>query len=247
MNPHIPTLRGLIDRRILVNFRVRPDAVAKLLPSPFRPKLVHGWAMAGICLIRLKRVRPTCFPLVMGLSSENAAHRIAVEWFEDGRTQEGVFIPRRDTSSRLQALTGDCLFPGIHCHSDFDVNEAGDDFSLAMQSSDQATTIQLKARLGNSWNPDSIFTSLSEASAFFERGAVGYSATKDTRRWDGLELRTDSWKVAPLDVLDVRSSYFMDAGRFPAGAIEFDCALLMREARHEWRVLKSMHQTEDIP
>ena len=42
-----PVIRGLIDRRILVNFRVVPDVLARLLPAPFRPKLVNSAGMAG--------------------------------------------------------------------------------------------------------------------------------------------------------------------------------------------------------
>ena len=42
------------------------------------------------------------------------------------------------------------------------------------------------------------------------------------------------WKVEPLAMSSVRSSYFDDATVFPAGSIEFDCALLMRGIEHEW-------------
>src|SRR3954454_20999339 len=102
----IPVIRGLIDRRILVNFRVDPDVLTKILPAPFRPKLVNGAGMAGVCLIRLKQIRPRFVPPFLGISSENAAHRIAVEWDDDGECRAGVFIPRRDTSSRLNTLAG---------------------------------------------------------------------------------------------------------------------------------------------
>ena len=73
------SVRGVIARRLLVNFRVRPEALAHLLPEPFRPKLVGGVGMAGICLIRLEKVRPLGLPGFIGVASENAAHRIAVE------------------------------------------------------------------------------------------------------------------------------------------------------------------------
>jgi hypothetical protein len=76
----IPVIRGVIDRRILVNYRVDPNVLARLLPAPFRPKVVHGVGLVGICLIRLKKVRPTFLPSWLGISSENAAHRVAVEW-----------------------------------------------------------------------------------------------------------------------------------------------------------------------
>jgi hypothetical protein len=49
----LPVIRGVIDRRILVNYRVAPEVLAKTLPPPFRPKLYNGHGVAGICLIRL--------------------------------------------------------------------------------------------------------------------------------------------------------------------------------------------------
>jgi hypothetical protein len=58
LNLRIPVVRGVIARRLLVNFRVKAEIVERLLPPPFRPKLVCDWAMAGICLIRLERLRP---------------------------------------------------------------------------------------------------------------------------------------------------------------------------------------------
>jgi Uncharacterized conserved protein (COG2071) len=75
----IPVIRGLIDRRILVNYHVDPGVMASLLPPPFRPKVVHGVGMVGICLIWLWKVRPAFLPSWLGISSENAAHRSAIE------------------------------------------------------------------------------------------------------------------------------------------------------------------------
>src|SRR5262249_7349942 len=37
-----PPLRALMERRILVNYRVDPDLLAAALPPPFRPVLVDG-------------------------------------------------------------------------------------------------------------------------------------------------------------------------------------------------------------
>jgi hypothetical protein len=107
----LPLIRGVIDRRILVNYRVDPAVLAATLPPPFRPKLHRGYGMVGICLIRLRGVRPRFVPSWLGISSENAAHRSAVEWDEGGRVREGVYIRRRDTSSRLNALAGGRVFP----------------------------------------------------------------------------------------------------------------------------------------
>src|SRR5690349_6638726 len=109
----LPVIQGVIDRRILVNYRVDPQVLAKILPPPFRPQVIHDSAMAGICLIRLRNVRPRGFPAWLGIGSENAAHRVAVEWDEGSQLRTGVYVLRRDTSSRLNILAGGRAFPGV--------------------------------------------------------------------------------------------------------------------------------------
>ena len=231
---HVPIIQGLIDRRILANYRVEPAALAKLLPSMFRPKLVSGFGMAGICLIRLKHVRPKFLPLNVGIGSENAAHRIAVEWEAAGRRMEGVYVPRRDTSSRLNSFFGGRFFPGEQHHATFRVNETNDDFNVVVDSDDERTHLSISARLSKKLPQTSVFPSLPDASDFFARGSVGYSATSGSGRYDGMELRCKNWSVSPLDVSHMRSSFFENGELFPPDSIHFDCALLMRGIEHEW-------------
>ena len=230
----IPVIQGVIDRRILVNYRVDPAVLARLLPPPFRPKLIHGTGMAGVCLIRLQHVRPRFVPSWLGISSENAAHRIAVEWDEGGESREGVYIPRRDTSSRLNALAGGRLFPGVHRHARFEVREHGDHYRVAVHGDDDRTHLAVEGVATSELPASSIFRSLAEASEFFRRGSLGYSATATPGLFDGLELRTFDWRVRPLAITAVESSFFGDRGTFPAGSAELDCALLMRGVEHQW-------------
>lgn len=235
----IPTIIGTIDRRILINYQVDKDVLSKYLPAPFRPKLVNDKGIVGICLIRLKNIRPKGLPKTVGISSENGAHRIAVEWKENGQTKEGVFIPRRDTSSKLNSLVGGRIFPGVHHFASFTVNEENGNYSVEFTSDDE-TFLSIKAEETNNWNADSIFDSLKWASAFFEKGAIGYSPDKIGETYDGLELKTYEWKVTPLIVSEVRSSFFEDETIFPKGSVKFDNALLMKTIKHEWKSLNEI-------
>jgi len=230
----IPVIRGVIERRILVNYRVDPAVLSPLLPAPFRPKLIHGFGMVGICLIRLKRIRPTFLHPWLGISSENAAHHMAVEWDEDGTTRQGVYIPRRDTNSWLNALAGGRIFPGVHHHARFLVSETDDRLNAALRSDDGAICVSLRAHRSGRLPASSVFASLDEASAFFQAGSLGYSAISDPSRFDGLELRCLNWRVEPLEMNELQSSFFDDRSLFPLGSIEFDSALLMRGIEHEW-------------
>jgi hypothetical protein len=230
----IPVVRGVIDRRILVNYRVDPSVLAPILPAPFRPKIIHGIGMVGICLIRLKKIRPAFLPSWLGISSENAAHRTTVEWDDNGAVREGVYVRRRDTNSWLNASAGGRLFPGIHHHATFTIEEASERYSVALRSDDGVTSMSVRGRRTDKLPSSSVFRSLEEASAFFQAGSLGYSATPDPLRFQGLELRCLNWQVEPLEVEEVRSSFFEDESLFPKDLIEFDCALLMRSIKHEW-------------
>lgn len=230
----IPTIRGIIDRRILANFRIDAACMAAALPAPFRPLLHRGWAVGGICLIRLKRVRPNFLPLPWGLQSENAAHRIAVEWDDAGQTKQGVYIPRRDTNSHLNSLAGGTIFPGVHHFAKFTVVETAQQFAVTMNSVDDSAKVHVAGSVSNDFPTSSIFATLAEASAFFERGSLGYSDTKTSGVYDGLELNCIDWKAESLNVDAIESSYFLASERFPPGSVEFDCALLMRGIDHRW-------------
>ena len=236
----IPIIRGIIDRRVLVNFRVAPEILSRVCPSPFRPQIVNGFGVAGICLIRLKQIRPRVLPSFLGISSENAAHRIAVQWDADGRTHTGVFVPRRDTSSRLNAFVGGRIFPGIHNLAHFDVRETESDYRIAMKSIDGSAHLAVSGKVSAAMPRDSIFSTIAECSKFFEAGSVGYSPAAATHQFDGLELRSVNWHVQPLDVAHVQSSFFDECNTFPDGSVVFDNALLMRGIDHEWHSRASM-------
>ncbi|MEO6732457.1 MAG: DUF2071 domain-containing protein [Ferruginibacter sp.] len=230
----IPILQGIIDWRILANYTADPNVIGKMLPSSFRPKIYKGKAIVGICLIRLKNIRPKGFPGFIGIASENGAHRIAVEWTENNERKEGVFIPRRDTSSLLNSFSGGRLFPGRHFHAKFDVKEGMGHYHIAFRSSD-GTTIAIDGDKTALLNSDSIFENLENASKFFEGGAVGYSPNgNNTLRYDGLKLKTFNWKVEPLNITLIKSSFFENERLFPKGSIKFDNALLMTQIKHEW-------------
>jgi hypothetical protein len=186
-------------------------------------------------LIRLENIRPTRFPRMLGLSSENAAHRIAVLWDDADGTHEGVYIPRRDTGSLMNHLVGGRLFPGEHQRATFVVEDVDDRIALAMRSADGQVQVEVAGRMTAELPATSIFRTVAEASAFFEPGSVGYSATASGRRLDGVVLKTHSWSVAPLAVERVSSTYFADETVFPAGTVTFDCALIMRNIAHEWQ------------
>ena len=206
-------MKGQLERRILVNYRVDPDVLRSVLPAPFKPAVIDGYGIAGICLIRLR---------TYGVTHENAAHRIAVE--------SGVYVPRRDTSSRLVALLGGRVFPGWQHRARFTVDEsAPGQYRVEVRSREGDVAITVAAHAADRVMPGSVFATVEEASAFFREAPVGYSATPEAGVYDGVALTADRWAIAPLQLDEVRSSFF---DRLPTA--EPDSAFLMADLRTTW-------------
>lgn len=240
MKLNIPAVRGVMERRILINYRVDPLVLGRLIPAPFRVRRVRCWGVAGICLIRLRQSRPKGLPARLGFTSENAAYRFAVEWEENGVIRSGVYIPIRHTNFWLNALAGGRLFPGAHALSKFDVRESEDLLKLELRTRAADQDLKLICRKTNRWPEDSVFANEADASEFFRNGGVGYSQTPRPDRFEGVELHPDEWRTDPLSVEHLDSRYFENPKLFPAGSIHFDSALLMRDIAHEWRSLPEL-------
>ncbi len=240
MKLRVAAIRAVMDRRILINYRVDPLILGRLVPPPLRVKRVHCWGVAGVCLIRLRHARPRGLPAALGFESENAAIRIAVEWDEAGQTREGVYIPVRYTNSRLNASAGGRLFPGPQSLARFAVHETAGLHKIEMRTPDPGHELKVLCREADDWPAHSLFANLEEVSGFFRRAGRGYSPAGTPSRLEGVQLRPASWNITPARVEHLDAPYFTDPERFPPGSIQFDSALLMRNIDHEWRRLPTL-------
>lgn len=225
----LDTLRGRMRRRLLLTYRVDPDVARAIIPAPFRPQLVDGSAVAGICLIALTRLRPGWFRPEIGISTENTAHRFAVEWDEDGTTRTGVYVTERHSSGMIPVLGGGRLFPGMQHRARFDVEESDTRFRVRMRADDAAVTADLE--VADRWD-STLFPTMQEASDFYRSGAIGWSPRRGGGAAEGVELTASRWAVQAVRVNEVASSFF---DGLPPGSAVFDSALVMRDLPVVWR------------
>jgi hypothetical protein len=228
----IRAIDSVIERRLLVNYRVAPQRVAELLPAPFRPQLVNGYAVAGVCFLRLGRARPARLPGAAGLTSENVAHRFAVEWDDAHGCQAGVWVPRRETSSRIAAAAGGHAFPGAYHLARFQVTESGGAISIQVRSHDGHVSLAARATPAETFM-SMLFPTLDDATDFFRRGSLGLSPS-GAHGVDGICLQAASWAARPVVLSQMRSSLFDDPAIFPGGTCELDSAMLMTNIAARW-------------
>jgi hypothetical protein len=170
----------------------------------------------------------------MGMSSENAAHRVAVEWEAASGLRDGVFIPQRNTESMFNQALGGRVFPGVFSRSRFEVKENSDSVSIRIVDEEGIDQVRFAGDLAEGHEAHSLFATLDEAANFFSLGATGYSLCRDGRNFEGMELRSLSWRISPMRMREAYSRWFSNSELFPSGSVEFDCALVMRNIPHEW-------------
>lgn len=252
-------MSGTIERRLLVNYRVDPEALLPLLPDGLVPIDVQGSAIAGICMLRLTQVRPKGLPSAIGVTMESAAHRIGVQWTgSDGGLRTGVYIPVRHTASLAGALAGGRIFPGVHERADFTVTDEaaatgavdGARVEVAFSAAD-GTQVDVRSTSTTEW-ASAAFPDFSDAKQFFRCAPIGWSprrgATMDTERQgridaeriEGVSMEADMTGATPIALSSVRSTFFDRLG----GAAELDSALVLRRVAVEWTALSGADDAE---
>ncbi len=236
----LPTLEGIIARRVLLNFRADAEVARRLVPAPLEVVTHNGFAVVGVCLIRLEQLRPRGFPAQLGLSSENMAHRIAIRYPSGRERKDGVFIWRRETDQRWITLLGGRLFPGVHGRGEFRVTENDHALSFDVHTEHREADVSLHADLLTAWEASSLFRTFPEVCEFFRKGECGFSCSLRSGKLEGIRLRTLKWEMIPLRVASVHSSFYQNPERFPPGSVAFDCGVVMRSIPHEWHELDSV-------
>ncbi|MFD1737574.1 DUF2071 domain-containing protein [Bacillus salitolerans] len=235
------TMNGIIKRRLLINYQLDPKIAVNLLPKPFSPKLIKGKAIIGVCLIRLEKVRPSLMSSIpFGISSENAAHRMAVEWVEEDTIKEGVYIFRRDTNSKINTVVGGRFFPGIHNYANIKVSELNERVEFSLASQDKEVEIYISGSQSEEMDQMSVFTSINEISDFFKSGSDGYSPTQIEGCYQGLCLQTDDWNMSPFKVEKLKVTYLQNRLKIPSESLQFDSVVIMRNVHHKWKSLNDI-------
>jgi hypothetical protein len=229
-----PAVRGVIERRILVNYRLDVGALDAVLPEPFRGREVgeSGKGIGSVCLMKVGDARLRFAPSAVGLSVETVTHRVSAERRKNGETENCVYVPRREVSSRFCAAVGERLLPAELNQADFRVVERDGVWRIRVDCGDEYAAVEVHDTDRDEMEEGSVFESVESASEFFCEAGMRYSPSGD--RYEGVELCPREWGMKPVDVTELRSSFFEKLGAEP------DSAFRMEGIEHEWRPRRSV-------
>ncbi len=226
-----PTIRGFVERRLLVNYRVDLETLDKALPAPFRAREVGDTreGMGSVCFTQVEDARPSLFPSGMGTTVEAVTHRVSAELRLEGEpTAEHCFyVPQREVSSRLQAIVGRRLLPTKMEQAEITTEENGDGCLVLVEDGIEKVGFEVRETDTDEVDEDSVFYSVESARVFLCEGGVEYSRSGGS--YGGLNCCQDGGEMVPVEVTRARSSYFEKMG----GVL--DSAFVIAETEHEWQ------------
>lgn len=225
---------SLVDRQLLINFRMDPAIVRQFLPVGVEPRVIHGFAIGGICVVRLNKRK--LGPLIRIRESENVAHRFAIcppaATSHESQASSCVYVCRAHTSSRWNSFLGNRILAGRYHRANIDVEESPEVIRVKMTSRDKSSQLSFSGVTGCGHPMESIFSSIGEALRFLEQCSIRRAIESRSSGSNGISHRV-SWKqLVPLRTQGLETSFFYDESRFPAGSIEFDSAFILRSREH---------------
>jgi hypothetical protein len=224
---------GRMARRLLVNWRVPIDAARNALPvggERLRPRAIGGFAVVGLCLVRLDHLRPAGLPAWVGLASENLAIRMGVEWDTTDGPRGGVLVMHRETSSLANQVVAKRMGFGVH-HPGRIVVREDRHFSEINAWGKRGEHSHAHVVTARSIPNASVFKCMEHAESFFRGGETGYSPSMTPGVWNGLHLHLHWWSLQPMHVVAAGSAHI---DRLFGGTAEVDSAFIMRDIPHTW-------------
>lgn len=226
--PSIGDIVGTIRRRLLVNAWADPDEVESHLPTGLRPHVGStGGVIVGCCMIEIADIRPWPLPAAAGVDVRAAAHRISVDVGPESAPRTAVYVPGRNTDSKLTIAAGGRVFPGVHKSARVSVKDETDELSWSISNysnGGSAFDITTTADLSNA-APAS-----SEVAEIVIGTTLGLSPGHRTTTLEAVQMVTATSDAEIVVLADLESSFI---GGF-ASAEETD-TLLMTDVGVIWR------------
>lgn len=240
--PSIPFETNTVwEEAVAVNFRVRPDALRRVVPEPFELDLYDGWGFVSLTASRLKDFGLGVLPAILRANFYQATYRAHVAFTDfRGRRTRGYYFVRSETNSRLLSLAANMLpeFRGHHC-STWPIFFAtqGPNLLLSVDSGlDPAGKVVLVLDVANplaGMPGTSVFPSVALAREYLVDAYDAFAWHADTGEVLILRIDRGDWDIRIVEPVDHYLGYFAD-GPFPAGSAELDSVFHFRNVPYRW-------------
>lgn len=231
-------VRTVFRHCALANFRIEPDALARVLPEPLEPALAHGRAWLSVVIAEMEKLRPVGVPRALGFTYNQIVYRAVVDC--DGR--RGVHFLRSDADSRIMCLGGNLMSFFRFNHGKVDIRPTPsrlrvDANSRAPRPVVVSAEFDLAATSGD-LPASSVFGSMDESKRFLVELFDAFAPRSGGNAVDLVSIERNDWAVRVVPNTGIYS--FMGPDGPFGSAAELDSVFVVDDLHYRWSRLRTL-------
>jgi hypothetical protein len=203
--PFFRSVKAHMDERLIFNFRIRPDDLAKKLAAPWlTPQVVNGWSAVSFCILRLSRLAVVPVPPIIPFETLSCAYRIGVLDHSEGDPKPSVYVTERWADLALAAklapwilLDSVPVIRGTTAHSNTGID-------IDFQYFDNTQLFAASAQPAAAFRSD-LFDSVDAFASFIKAGVSSYAPSLYAGAFTKVDLLKEDTTYSPLQA-DIRYS-----------------------------------------
>lgn len=190
--------------RYIFNFRMKPEVLAKHLPSDFlKPQVVNGWSMMSFCILKLDRITISPIPPIIRFRTLSCAYRAGIIDHSKEVPEPSVWITDRNANLRMISLFSPLLIrdyvPRIDAaighdkthgdvHTQFSFKDGQHYFSAHAKVADDSFTMNSE-----------VFNNVDEFAKFIKAGVSSYTPSSKRGYLTAVDLVKEDVVYEALD------------------------------------------------
>jgi uncharacterized protein YqjF (DUF2071 family) len=225
----------------LVNFRMAPETLARVLPPPLEPDVYRGQAFLSVVIAEMEQMRPAFMPPALGITYQQVVYRAVVRCGD----QRGVHFLRSDADNPLMVVMGNLLsFFRFHEARVVRASGAGlHHFDLVAASGDHAdihATFDV-GRGSRAVPASSVFPDIDKAQRFLVELYTAFRPSSDGATMSSVDIERGRWHIRMVDAPRARFDLMDGSHPFPAGSTTLDSVIYVEDIEYLWHTVK--HRT----
>lgn len=247
VGPHIPrTIVAQMRERFIINFRLRPESLARHLPVRWlEPQVVNGWSALSFCILKLNDLTLWPIPSIFGFSTLSCAYRIGVMDLSGGRPEPSVYVTDRNADLPLCIRTAPLLLAdAIPALKGTVVTSQGGVTKVALTFMDGQPMFSAEITSAPAFS-SAVFADLNAFAEFIKAGVSSYTPSVLPDTLARVDLHKEDVEYRPLHA---RVDFNCMDGIWPDAGLEYDSAVFASGATYRWsyRGLWSEHSKEEL-
>lgn len=192
------SVKARLVERLIFNFRLKPDKLAKNLPAPWlQPQVINGWSIVSFCILDLKETILSPLPGFLGYTNTSCAYRCGVLDSSGGAPQPSVYITDRQTDLPIIARLAPWIFLDTILMVRPELKHGSSQTDVVVRYLDNQFMFKGSVKPGP-WKSE-VFPTIQEFGDFIKGGVSSYTPSIYGDRLTRVDLVKDEPDYEPLE------------------------------------------------